>query len=133
MTIQSESFYTRADSIEQRLQVAMWRAKPGEKRLTPPKLAAIVGVSAQTIRNWLNPEDGAKPNHAEVLAIAVATNTPVEELDPTHPQAGLRWSTAEMPSTWPGNSTRRNRTGPGRNSATLRGPSPTAPAAQKVA
>lgn len=72
------------DTLEERLHLSMWRAK-----LTPPRIAELVGVTSQTVRNWQDPEHTARPRHSDVLMWAVATNTPVRMLDAEHPLASV--------------------------------------------
>lgn len=71
-------------TLEERLAISMWRAK-----LTPPKIGRKIGVTAQTVRTWLDPEQPSRPRHSDVLAWAIVTNTPVGVLDPEHPLAGV--------------------------------------------
>lgn len=74
-------------TLEARIAFAMFHA-----RVKAPRLAAHVGVTAQTVRNWIDEQHASQPNAAELLAIAIATNVPVEWLDARNPFAGLRWS-----------------------------------------
>lgn len=93
------------ESFQERLAFWMFRRK-----LKAPALAARTGRTGQTIRNW---RDGAtQPSHGDVLSLAVALDIPVEELDPAHPQAGIRW-TATGESKSRGSRTGRNRNGRG--------------------
>lgn len=54
-------------------------------------MAEELGVSRQTVLNWENTEHSASPGHGDVLVWAIVTGVAVEELDPEHPQAGVRW------------------------------------------
>lgn len=72
-------------SLEERMTLAMWRAK-----LTPPKMARLIGVSPQTVRTWLDPEHASTPRHSDVLAWAAITGAAIAWLDPEHPHANTR-------------------------------------------
>lgn len=116
--------------------------RPAEVERLTDRLEDFPRVGRETVRRYMG-IDESEWNPDLAASIAVALGIPLPALAPTaaeklreqHAQATRRLkAVGAVPGlTKPGSSPRPNRRGPGRKTSTLRGPSPTAPAAQKAA